>query len=55
MRKQYDTDLKIHAVRLATGVSPSIAQVTHAWGDRASTFHGWIRTWAINLNENSEL
>lgn len=28
MRKQYDTDLKIHAVRLATGVSPSIAQVT---------------------------
>ena len=43
MGKQYDTEFKLQAVRLATDLNKSVAQVAEELGIPSSTLHGWIK------------
>ena len=43
MGKQYDTEFKMQAVRLATELNQSVAQVAQELGVPSSTLHGWIK------------
>ncbi len=41
--KQYDSEFKSQAVRLATERNKSVAQVAEELGVPSSTWHGWIK------------
>ena len=43
MGKHYDTEFKLQAVRLATDLNKSVAQVAEELGIPSSTLHGWIK------------
>ena len=43
MGKQYDTEFKLQAVRLATELNKSVTQVADELGIPSSTLHGWIK------------
>ncbi len=43
MGKQYDNEFKSQAVRLATELNKSVAQVAEELGVPSSTLHGWIK------------